>query len=152
MSLDAYTILHRWFDEVWNQGREETIDELLATDGIAHGLSEGEADLRGPADFKIFLRTMRAAFPDVRIRVEDIVVQGDKGVVRIAFEGTHLGDDLGLPPTEKRVTVGGIILVRVANGQIAEAWNAWDQLALLKQVGAVPAPPLEVPDRFMTVR
>ncbi len=148
MSIDPYTLVHRWFDEVWNQGREETVDELFAPDGIGHGLGEGNADVRSPVGFKIFLRSMRSALPDVHIRIEDTVVDASKAAVRIVLEGTHLGEGLGLPPTGQRVSISGIVIVRIAGGQIAEGWNSWDQLGLLRQLGAIPAP--QVPDRFLS--
>src|SRR5215472_1140366 len=99
MSVDAYTILHRWFDEVWNQGREETVDELLAADGVGYGLGEGDAVARGPAGFKPFLRNMRAALPDVHVSIEDLIAEDDKAVARVVLTGTHLGDGLGFPST-----------------------------------------------------
>jgi steroid delta-isomerase-like uncharacterized protein len=148
MSIDPYTLVHRWFDEVWNQGREETVDELFAPDGIGHGLGEGNADVRSPAGFKIFLRSMRSALPDVHIRIEDTVVDASKAAVRIVLEGTHLGEGLGLPPTGQRVSISGIVIVRIAGGQIAEGWNSWDQLGLLRQLGVIPAP--QLPDRFLS--
>ena|ERR1700682_1982749 len=148
MSIDPYTLIHRWFDEVWNQGREETVDELFAPDGIGHGLGEGIADVNGPAGFKVFLRNMRSAFPDVHIGIEDTIVHESKAVVRVVLEGTHLGEGLGLPPTGRRVSITGVVIVRVAGGQIAEGWNSWDQLGLLRQLGAIPAP--EAPDRFLS--
>lgn len=147
MSSDPHTIIHRWFEEVWNQGREETTDELFAAEGIAYGLGE-VTDARGPADFKVFLRNMRSAFPDTHIRVEDTIVHDGKAVVRVVFEGTHLGEGIGLPPTGRRVVVAGIIIVRVAGTQIVESWNSWDQLGMLRQLGAIPAPP--VADRFLS--
>ena len=147
MSLDPYTLVHRWFDEVWNQGREETVDELFGAGAIGHGLGEG-ADVCGPAGFKVFLRNMRSALPDVQIHIEDTIVDGAKAVVRVVLEGTHLGEGLGLPPTGRRVSLTGIVIVRVAGGQIAEAWNSWDQLGLLRQLGAIPGP--QVSDRFIS--
>lgn len=147
MPLDARAVLYRWFEEVWNQDREEVIDELMAPNSIAHGLGEGAA-AHGPAGFKPFLRNMRAAFPDIHIRIEDTIVQGDKAVVRVVLQGTHLGDGLGLPKTGQPVTVTGIIITRVVNGQIVEGWNCWDQLGLLRQLEPNPAP--SASDRFLS--
>src|SRR5581483_3426445 len=110
MSIDPKSLIHRWFEEVWNQGREETVDELFAPNGVGHGLGEGAAEVRSPEDFKIFLRNMRAALPDVRIRIEDTVCQGDKAVVRVVLEGTHLGEGLGVHPTGRRVSICGIVI------------------------------------------
>jgi steroid delta-isomerase-like uncharacterized protein len=150
MPLDPKSLIHRWFEEVWNQGREETVDELFSPEGVAYGLGDGSAEVRGPAGFKVFLRNMRAALPDIHIRIEDTIVQADKAVVRVVLEGTHLGEGLGLPPTGQRVTVSGIVIVRVAGSQIVEGWNSWDQLGLLRQTGAIPAP--EAVDRFLSAR
>jgi steroid delta-isomerase-like uncharacterized protein len=150
MPIDACTVVHRWFEEVWNQGREETIDELSTTDAIAHGLSDGRSDVCGPAGFKVFWRKIRSALPDVHIRIEDAIVQGGKAVVRVVLEGTHLGQGLGLPPTGHRVLVTGTVIFRIESGQIAEAWNNWDQLGLLRQLGAIPAP--QGPDRSLSAQ
>jgi steroid delta-isomerase-like uncharacterized protein len=150
MSIDPRTLIHRWFNEVWNQGREETVDELFASDGICHGLGEGGADVVGPAGFKVFWRNMRSALPDVHIRIEDTIVHGDKAVVRVVLDGTHLGEGLGMPPTARRVSITGIVIVIVAGGQVAEAWNNWDQLGLLQQIGAIPAS--ETADRFISAQ
>ena len=49
MSDANKALVRRWFDEVWNQGREDTIDELLAATAIAHGLGEGDQPVTGPA-------------------------------------------------------------------------------------------------------
>jgi predicted ester cyclase len=149
MPLDPKSLIHRWFDEVWNRGQEETVDELLSIDGIGYGLGESNSEVRGPAGFKIFLRNMRAALPDVHIHIEDTIVQGDKAVVRVLLEGTHLGEGLGLSPTGRRVTVSGIVIVRVVGSQIIEGWNSWDQLGLLQQIGAIPAP--QTVDRFLAI-
>ena len=147
MSTDLHTIIHRWFDEVWNQGREETVDELLAPKAIVHGLGEGN-DVVGPDAFKIFVRNMRSALPDLVIRIEDTIVDGGKAVARVVLEATHLGDGLGLPKTGRHVSVAGIVIVQTANGQIVEGWNCWDQLGLLRQLGAMATQ--EGSDRFLS--
>src|SRR5260370_1842349 len=91
---------------------------------------------------------MRSAFPDVQIRIEDTIVHGDKAVVRVVLEGTHLGEGLGLSATGRRVSITGIVIVSVAGGQVSEAWNSWGQLGLLQQIGAIPSS--EAPDRFVS--
>jgi len=147
MSQANKDLIHRWFEEVWNQGRESTIDELFAERGIAHGIGETEAPLHGPSEFKPFVRNLRGSFPDVRISVEDTVAEGDKVTVRVRLEGTHKGPGLGVPPTGQRVRIAGIIIVRISKGQIVEGWNSWDQLGLLRQIGALPS--ADGRDRFV---
>ena len=149
MSSQTATITHRWFEEVWNQGREETIDELCAPNITGDGLGEGGAQINGSEGFKVFWRNLRAAFPDCKITIEDTVSDGDKAVVRLTFRGSHNGEGgLGVPPSGRQVAISGMVMLRIKDGQIHEAWNSWDQLGLLQQIGAMDTPQ----DRFMTSR
>ncbi|HEX8688484.1 MAG TPA: ester cyclase, partial [Pyrinomonadaceae bacterium] len=106
-------IVRRWFEEVWNRGREEAIDELFAEGGVAHGLA-GEAGepLRGPAGFKPFFRQFREAFPDIEVVVEDTISEGDRVAARCTVRGRHRGHTLGFAATEKPVEFTGISIVR----------------------------------------
>ena len=132
--------VRRWFQEVWNEGRTASIDELFPADGVAHGLGDSEQDVHGPAEFKPFVANIRGSIPDTHIRVEDIICEDDRVAVRVTLEGTHTGEGLGVQPTGRRVSIQGIILLRMVNGQIVEAWNSYDQLGLLRQTGALPGP------------
>jgi steroid delta-isomerase-like uncharacterized protein len=140
MPADERTILHEWFEEVWNQGREETIFRLFAEDGIAHGITDEEGrELRGPSGFVPFVRQLMGAFPDIRIDVEDAVQQGDKVAVRCVVRGTHTGEGLGIAPTQRPVEFTGMSFVHVRDGQIAEAWNNFDFQTLMAQITEPPA-------------
>jgi predicted ester cyclase len=143
-------IVRRWFDEVWNRGREETIDELFAPHGIGYGLGDTDVPTRGPAEFKLFANNLRGAIADIHMTIEDIMAEGDKVTVRITVEGTHTGSQLGVAPTGRRIRIAGVVMVRIANGQIVEGWNSWDQLGLLRQIGALPA--ANTPDRFTSAK
>jgi steroid delta-isomerase-like uncharacterized protein len=128
------TLMHQWFEEVWNRGDEGAIDRMFAADGVVHGLS-GAEDLQ-PEAFKSLYRQLRGAFPDIRIEVEDTVREGDKLVARCTVRGTHTGDGLGMPPTGRPVEISGMAFVHVRDGQIAEAWNIFDFQALTAQLTA----------------
>jgi steroid delta-isomerase-like uncharacterized protein len=148
MSEANKTLMRRWFDEVWNQGLEQTIDEMIAKDCVVHGLGETETDIRGPEEFKVFVRNLRGSFPDVQIRVEDLIAEDERIMARVVLEATHTGQGMGLAPTGQRVRVAGIVVVHFANGRSIEAWNVWDQLGLLRQMGAMPS--VERRDRFLS--
>jgi steroid delta-isomerase-like uncharacterized protein len=150
MPLDPATVAHRWFEEAWNQGSEGAIDELSAERMIGHGLGEGGSDAVGRDDFRVFWRNLRSALPDLHVTVEDTVTQGEKVAIRIVLEATHSGEGLGIRPSNARVRVAGMVIARVVNGQIAEAWNNWDQLALLQQIGAIPTH--QPSDRFLSAQ
>ncbi len=129
-------LLRRWFDEVWNQGRAEAIDEMFAADGVAHGLSDDvEKPLKGPADFKPFHEVFRGAFPNIEVVVEDMIAEGDKVAARCSVRGKHVGDHLGVAASNAPVDFTGIAIVRIKDGKIVEAWNNFDFLRMNKQIG-----------------
>ena len=138
MSAENKALVTRWFEEVWTKGRVDAIDEMLATDGVAHGL--GGQDLHGPADFKVFHAAFRGAFPDVRVQMDELIAEGDKVAFRYTATGTHRGDTLGFPATDRAARFTGMGTVRVAGGRIVEGWNVFDQLGMLAQLGVVQVP------------
>ena len=130
------TLVHRWFEEVWNKGRAEAIDEMFDCEGIAHGLTdEGGNELCGPEGFKPFFQSFRNAFPDLEVTVEDTVVEGDKIAARCTVKGTHAGEGVGVAATNRRVEFTGMTMVRVKDGKIAEAWNNFDFMTMFQQLG-----------------
>lgn len=135
MGDDRAKIMHEWFDEVWNQGRVETIDRLLAEDAIVHGLADaGGEEIHGPEGFKPFYHRFRDAFPDIQIFVQDTVAEGDMIAARCEVRGTHLGDSLGMARTGRAVHFTGMVFVRVRDGKIAEAWNNFDFAVMTTQL------------------
>src|SRR5918994_2097009 len=138
MSDENVALIRRWFEEVWNKGREEAIDEMFAADGIAHGLNdEGGKIMRGAVDYKPFFRTFRSAFPEIEVIVEDTVAEGDKVAARCLVRGKHQSDSLGFAATGKSTEFTGITIVRIEKGKIVEAWNNFDFMTMYKQLGAL---------------
>jgi steroid delta-isomerase-like uncharacterized protein len=80
-----------------------------------------------------------AAFPDTRMVIEDQVVKGDEVVTRWTATGTHKGELMGMPPSGKHVRVAGITIDRLEGGKIVEYWSSFDQLGMLRQLGAIPS-------------
>jgi steroid delta-isomerase-like uncharacterized protein len=136
-TLDANkALVRRWFEEVWNKGRAEAIDEMFAADGIAHGLSEDAGNpIQGPRDFKPFHETFRGAFPDIEVVVEDTIAEGDKVAARCSVRGKHTGAHLGVAPSNASVDFTGMTIARIRDGKIVEAWNNFDFMKMNKQIG-----------------
>lgn len=130
-------LMRRWFREVWNEGKIQTVYDLLSPNAVGRGQTQSE--IRGPKDFVPFVERIRTAFPDIKITIEDILGVEDKVVVRWSANMTHTGEGFDRP-TGKPVQVTGITIVRILNGQIIEGWDNWDQLAMLEQIGAYAAP------------
>ncbi len=122
------TLVHSWFDGLWNNGDESTIDRLLAPDCIAHGLGDG--GLVGTDAFHTFYRTFRAAFPSIRVNVERVLECDDFATTLASLE---LVPASGGGPYR----IVGSATVRIRDSQIVEAWNYFDFLSLLTQMGAV---------------
>src|ERR1051325_8703033 len=104
-------IMRRWFQEVWNEGRTETLYELFSPEGAAHGQESAEAELRGPQEFEGFVRKIRGTFSEIQLTVEDVFAAGDKGVLRWSGVMKNTGDALGMPASYRTVRLRGITLV-----------------------------------------
>jgi steroid delta-isomerase-like uncharacterized protein len=135
---DNAAFIRRWFEEVWNKGSEEAIDEMFAEDGVAHGLGDGpDQDIRGASGFKPFFHSFRGAFPDLEVVVEDTVSEGDRVAARCSVRAKHTGHTLGFDATHRPVEFHGICIVRLRDGQIVEAWNNFDFMGMFRQLGAL---------------
>ena len=138
MSEENKVLLRRWFEEVWNKGREEAIDEMFAVDGVAHGLGDKSAEpLRGTEAFKPFFRNFRTAFPDIQVIVEDVITEGDKVAARCTVRGKHQSDSLGFAATHRPMEISGMCITRIRDGKIVEAWNNFDFMSMFQQLGAL---------------
>ena len=114
------------------------IDKLYATDYVEHS-GTGE-DIRGLKDYKQSISELYTAFPDIHFTLHDMVVEGNKVAVRFTFSGTHKGEFMGIPPTNKKMTTSGIYIDRIAGGKFAESWVRYDTLGLMQQLGLAPTP------------
>ena len=150
-----------WFD-IWNSeipspgaddtGKElvvqvlELIDqrnldeafEIYASDYIYHG--PGGQELRGRDGIRGLWDVFLIGFPDLHSSIEDMISAGDKVVLRWRIDGTHTGEFLGIAPSNKKISLGVTEIFRFANGQLVEAWDQYDRLDLMQQIGAIPMP------------
>ena len=126
----------RWFEEVWNQRRVETIHELVAPDCVIQGVSETGETLRGPDAFLQVYNRLVSAFPDIRMTVEDCFGAGDRVAARWSGKMRHTGHGLGIDPSGATLELSGLTMVRFANGQVVETWDQWDKLGMFKQIEA----------------
>jgi predicted ester cyclase len=102
-----------------------------------HGMAGVE--VRGLDAFKREVQLFFEAFPDIKVHVLDVIVEGDRAAVRYRESGTHLGDLAGVPPTKRAVTWDGVAIYRVENGLLVEEWSVSDRLTMLEAIGAGPA-------------
>ncbi len=114
--------------------------ELVADDFIEH---EGGPGLPPTKEGTLeFFRILLAAFPDMRMKVEDLIASEDKTVARVKVTATHQGEFMGVAPTGARVEIQLIDIMRFDDaGLVCEHWGVTDMLSLMQQLGVVPADP-----------
>lgn len=133
MTQKPTELARRWFEEVWNQRRGATVTELLAPGAPGH--MEG-AEIVGPEQFLQARAALLEAFPDIQVTVEATIGEGNDAVVRWSARGTHRGDGLGLPATNRNVSFRGMSWMRFENGRVVEGWDSWNQGKLLQELSA----------------
>ena len=112
--------------------------ELYALDYIYHG--PGGQELRGRDSIRGLWEVFLVGLPDLHSTIEDMVSAGDKVVLRWRIEGTHTGEFLGVAPTNRKISLDVTEIFRIADGQLAEAWDQYDRLGLMQQLGTIPMP------------
>lgn len=141
MSKMPEALVNQWFEELWNQGREDAIDRLLAPNALVHGLTPDGKPLIGPEAFRPFFKRFHGAFPDIRVTIDRLVRENDLVAAHCRVAGTHSGNTLGVKATGLRVAFTGICIVRTNGRQLIEGWNAFDFLTCFQQIGALPQLP-----------
>ena len=125
--------------ELINEGDIDGFGDHVADGFVEHEELPGLE--RSKEGVKQMFRMYRAAFPDLRLHAEDVLVSGDKVVARARATGTHQGDFMGMPATGRRVDIQLIDIIRFGEDGLAlEHWGVLDALAMMQQLGAIPAP------------
>jgi predicted ester cyclase len=135
METDNQKVVERYYEEVYNQGKEDVLDEIISPDYMDYGHNPPGRGIEGAkADF----RGGAAYFGEGHFTLDEVLSMGDRVVVRWTGNMTHTGDFMGVPASGKKVSLTGMSLYRVADGKILETRNAVNWLDLLKQLDAVP--------------
>lgn len=129
-------LIQRYFEEVWNQGKLDVLDDLMhpAYRNHSPGLPDPQP---GPAGLKPIVAAMRIGLPDMHYTIEDMVIAPDKVAVRVTLRATHKGDLFGMAPTGRHIEVEQMQIERIEDGRIIEHWRRTDDLSLLRQLGQI---------------
>jgi len=124
----------RLYHSVWNDRRMEYIDQVISE---THALGDPTVSGRGvgPSAYRRQVERFFAGLPDMKFHVDDTISERNKLVVHWTITGTHRGEFLGVPPTNKEVSFSGITINLIGNGKILESTVIWDGLGLMKQFG-----------------
>ena len=138
MSADNKAVVRRLYQEVWNKRKLEVINELISPSHALQGPTVFGSSI-GPEAYKHQVLRFLEGYPDLRWTVEDTIAEKDKVVACWTISGTHEGDFMGVPATNKKVSVGGMTIHQIAGGKIMDSHTNWDALGMMQQLGAVPA-------------
>lgn len=136
MPVEDYLMLERSLKEkVWDAHNVDAADQFVDANVIEHDSILGPG--LGLEGYKRALRMAFTAFPDIVLIQEDLIGADDKVVERWTMRGTHSAEFMGIPATNKQVTIRGIDIYRYANGRRIETWSSFDRLDLMQQLGVV---------------
>jgi predicted ester cyclase len=125
--------------EIFNEGKLDVIDEVVAEDFVEHmDLPPGVAPNR--ESFTEFVKGFRGAFPDLRYELLQEYQDGDKHIAYVRVTGTMSGEFEGMPPSGKSATWDEVHIGRMANGELAEHWGIVDRMSMMQQLGFIPGP------------
>ena len=130
--------VRRFVDEIFVGGRKESVDELLDDGFQAHtwpSTGHPKDDLKAAID--------RAAtgLSDPEFRIDDMIAEGDRVAARLTTAATQVGPFMGMPPSGKRYSIDEIHIFRLRDGKVVEHWHQFDQMGMMKQLGAMPSAP-----------
>jgi len=122
---------------IWNaDARRELVDQIFLADFVDHNPQPGQ-EKDGVEGIHQVLDVYHAGFPGLRVTTDEVIVSGDRAVVRWTAVGTHDGDLLGIPATHREVRMTGIDILRIADGLIVERWGETNALQTMQQIGAI---------------
>src|SRR5919108_3472171 len=131
---DNEAIAHRFHMDIFQDGKLDAADEIVAPDFVAH--APGGPEVRGPEGVKEWAKAIRSGLHDMKLSHDHTMAEGDHVVIRWSGKGTHKGEMLGVPASGKPVSITGFDEFRIQNGKIVEMWQNWDALGFMQQVGA----------------
>lgn len=130
MTDEARVLVERFYAEIINAHSLDALDDLVAPEFVEHGTPPA----KGRAAFCEFLSGFFSGLPDVRLEVDDWIIDGEKVVARCRVYGTHRGEFLGYAPTGRRVEWTAIHIWRVSDGLLRERWSQADLLGIVEQL------------------
>jgi len=138
MSAESNKLLMSRFVEFINTASEALAEELVDANAIFHAPVSPDPFI-GPHGYMEILGMMRSGFPDIQWTLEEMIAENDTVAARFIMRGTHQATFFGVPASGKKIQVQAVNFYRFSNGKIVEERGQPDLLALLQQIGAVPA-------------
>jgi len=126
----------RWCEEIWSKGNIEVVDELIAEEFVfTYPVPGTPANKEG---YKQSVKMFTTAIIPTNPTTDDIIAEGNKAVVRWTYRGIHKGEYMGVPATDKEITITGISILHIKDGKIVKEWGEMDNLSMMTQLGIIP--------------
>jgi predicted ester cyclase len=133
------SLIRRYLEEIY-RGNLDILDEVIGEDYVGgHGHTP-------PAQYKANFGTLRRAFPDIKIRFDALIAEGDWVAMHCTIDGTHLGEWRNIQPTGKHATWTATAFRRVRDGKVVQGYASWDWLSVLQQIGVTLTAPSPAPE------
>ncbi|MDX6556353.1 MAG: hypothetical protein QOD86_2548 [Miltoncostaeaceae bacterium] len=123
-------------EALFNRGELDRVEEFVTEDFVNHEAWAGEDP--GYEGFRLRLRRLREAIPDLRMEVHEALAEGDLVAYRATLSGTQTGPLQGIPPTGRRFSAQQMHFLRMRDGKASEHWACRDDLGMLMQLGIIP--------------
>ena len=137
MDAEANKAKKRRYIEAFNAQDLDVIDELFDPHYVLH--APGSPDVEGPEMLKQIVAESLATLSEAVLTVDDMVAEGNKVVTRWTMTAIHSGNFMGVPPTDQRITMQGMVIDRFVGGKVVEGWDSFDMYGVMKQMGAIPS-------------
>jgi steroid delta-isomerase-like uncharacterized protein len=138
MGVDNGSLGRRYLDELWGKGNLALVDELVDPSIVLR--DPMSAEVTGIENVRQRVKEMLATFSDTSNTIHDVIVSGDRVVIRGTWRGVHRGDFFGIPGTGKPVSCEGVEVLRIKNGKVVENISYFDLYTMFQQLGALPSP------------
>jgi steroid delta-isomerase-like uncharacterized protein len=136
--LDANKSIVGAFVAAWNERDLDRFDTLMADDAV---LSVGGMRIScSPAGTRAIAAEWTTAFPDWQFELLALIAEGDRVAAHMPYSGTFTKPISGVGPTGRFARVDEMVIFRIADGKVAEAWEVYDEAGMWRQLGAVPPP------------
>ena len=144
MSKETNIEAQKKMGEAINSGHLEKLRDVMTADVKDHDPAPDQG--KGVEGFIKFFTSLRSAFPDLSIAVEQLVADEDNVAFAYTLTGTHNGNFLGIPPSGKKVKARGLQISKFKDGKITERWGSSDELGIMQQIGVIkPAKSVDTP-------
>jgi predicted ester cyclase len=134
MNVTNRSVIIRYFEEVWNRGRLEVLDEIIAPDYVNHSPGSPETPPHGPRGLKPIVAHMRAGIAGLHYEIRDLVVSHEKVAAYVHMTGVHTGMLFGMAPRGGKIDVMQMQFEWLRNGQIYAHWRITDDRKLVEQL------------------